>query len=100
RRILPAGALRCRPATGGLYLWCRLAADIDAHGLSQAAAVAGVAFVAGDHFYPDGAGTNELRLCFSSVAPPRIEEGVRRLGAVFDKTMLHSPKNSGTLPLV
>jgi DNA-binding transcriptional MocR family regulator len=100
RRTLPPGALNCRPATGGLYLWCRLAAAVDAHDLSRAAATAGVAFVAGDNFYPDGAGANELRLCFSSVAPFQIEEGVRRLGALFRKSAFPAPQLNNVQPLI
>jgi DNA-binding transcriptional MocR family regulator len=100
RRYLSAGSLTCRPATGGLYLWCRLAPGLDARDLFQAATAAGVAFVAGDHFYPDGAGANELRLCFSSVAPPRIDEGVRRLGEIIGDFGRMTPHVNGVQPLV
>ena len=42
---------------------------------------ADVAVISGEHFYADGADGSEVHLCFSSVPAPRIEEGVRRLGA-------------------
>src|SRR5262249_36631917 len=90
RRHVPPGALTCRPVTGGLYLWCRLGPGLDARDLLQAATAARVAFVAGAHFCGDGAGGRELRLCFSSVPAPRIEEGIRRLG-----TLISTPARTG-----
>jgi DNA-binding transcriptional MocR family regulator len=80
RRHVPPGALSSCPVAGGLYLWCRLGPSLDARDLLQAATSVGVAYVAGDQFYADGAGANELRLCFSGAPVPWIEEGVRRLG--------------------
>src|SRR5207245_1861592 len=78
RTHVPPGTLSCRPVGGGLFLWCRLASGLDARDLLQATASAGVVFVAGDHFYPEGTSAGELRLCFSSVPAPRIVEGVKR----------------------
>lgn len=83
RRHVPADSLSVRPVTGGPYVWCRLVPEFDARDLCQAAAAADVAFVAGDRFYAAGAGANESRPCFSGVVPSRIEEGVRRLSALF-----------------
>jgi DNA-binding transcriptional MocR family regulator len=100
RRYVPPGALTCRPASGGLYLWCRLGPGLDARDLVQAAAAAGVAFVAGNHFYPDDAGTGEVRLCFSGVVAPRIEEGAKRLGAIIEQTDRALPRLNGAQPLV
>lgn len=65
-----------------------------------AAARAGVAFVAGEHFYPDPAGTHELRLCFTGVVPARIEEGVRRLGALIEQRTPSLEQNGGGQPIV
>jgi 2-aminoadipate transaminase len=79
QRHVPAGALRFARPQGGLYLWCRLAAGIDSPALLERALSAGVAFVAGPAFYADPAGASELRLCFSSVLPPEIDDAVRRL---------------------
>jgi DNA-binding transcriptional MocR family regulator len=79
RRHLPAGALAWRPATGGLYVWCRLRGALDAATLLERSQAAGVTFVPGEPFYGDGVGRHELRLCFSAVPPARIEEGARRL---------------------
>jgi DNA-binding transcriptional MocR family regulator len=79
QRHVPAGALRFQRPSGGLYLWCRLAANVSARALHDQALSAGVAFVAGHAFYPDPAGESDLRLCFSSVLPNAIDDAVRRL---------------------
>jgi DNA-binding transcriptional MocR family regulator len=68
-------------AHGGLYLWCRLVPGVSSRALLDTALTAGVAFIAGDAFYPDPAGESELRLCFSSVMPATIEDAVRRLAS-------------------
>jgi DNA-binding transcriptional MocR family regulator len=49
--------------------------------LLEHALAGGIAFVAGHAFYPDPAGESELRLCFSSVVPPVIDDAIRRLAA-------------------
>jgi DNA-binding transcriptional MocR family regulator len=46
-----------------------------------------VAFVPGHAFYPDGSGKNTMRLNFSNASPEKIEEGIRRLGAVLKAQM-------------
>lgn len=79
QRHMPAGVLRFAKPQGGLYLWCRLAPGVDSPALLDRALSAGVAFVAGPAFYPDPAGQSELRLCFSSVLPPAIDDAIERL---------------------
>ena len=76
---VPPGMLRFARPRGGLYLWCRVSRGINARALLQQALAQGVAFVPGDAFYPDPAGESELRLCFSSVRPPAIDEAVKKL---------------------
>jgi DNA-binding transcriptional MocR family regulator len=80
RHVAP-GALRFTRPQGGLYLWCRLVSGVSSRALLESALTAGVAFIAGDAFYPDPAGESELRLCFSSVTPSTIEDAVRRLAS-------------------
>ena len=82
RRHLPPGALSWPSPAGGLYPWCRLDPRLDSARLLQEAAAAGVSFVAGETFYPDGGGRHELRLCFTAAPPRELEEGARRLGAL------------------
>lgn len=86
QRHMPSGALRFARPQGGLYLWCRLPPGIESPALLDRALSAGVAFVAGPAFYPDPAGQSELRLCFSSVMPPAIDDAVRRLAGCLQST--------------
>ena len=79
REHLPPGTLTWSPVNGGLYLWGRFGRGIEGHELLLRAAPAGVVFLNGEAFYPDGLGRHELRLCFSSQPPPRITDGIRRL---------------------
>src|SRR4051812_4950019 len=51
RHIAP-GLLRFGRPQGGLYLWCRLSGGISSRALLERALAAGVAFIAGDAFYP------------------------------------------------
>jgi 2-aminoadipate transaminase len=100
-RWLPVSALRCQAVEGGLYLWCTLGQGLDARRVAEAAADAGVVVARGNLFYADGAGTSELRLCFTSVPPPLIEEGVRRLGRLLhDAAGLRQPADAELVPLV
>jgi 2-aminoadipate transaminase len=43
---------------------------------------AGVAYVAGEFFHPDGSGRNTMRLNFSFMTHERITEGVKLLAAL------------------
>jgi 2-aminoadipate transaminase len=72
---------------GGFFSWVTLPPDLDSVALSRAAAAVGVAFVPGVHFFPDGSRRNHLRLAFSSVDDELIEEGARRLGALFKREL-------------
>lgn len=68
---------------GGLFLWVRLPETADAGKLFNAAIEEKVAYVPGKPFYPDGGGTNTLRLNFSNATSESIHEGIKRLGRVF-----------------
>ncbi len=84
-REMPAGVSWTRP-TGGFFIWLTGPAGIDTQALAGPAREARVAFVPGAPFYPDGRGQRELRLSFSRVTEPDIDEGVRRLAALFPPT--------------
>ena len=64
---------------GGYFLWLKLPSGTDVNALFTAAAERGVQFVKGSDFVLEGA-RSSLRLAYSGVTPPEIEEGVRRLG--------------------
>jgi 2-aminoadipate transaminase len=80
-RHLPAGCSWTRP-DGGLFLWVRLPPFLDATKLLAVAAARNVAFVPGEPFWVGSPARNTLRLNFSNATAERIEEGIRRLGAV------------------
>jgi DNA-binding transcriptional MocR family regulator len=63
---------------GGYFLWLELPEGTDVNALFTAAAERNVQFVKGTDFMIDG-GDNALRLAYSGVTPPQIEEGVTRL---------------------
>ena len=65
---------------GGYFLWLDL--PVDAGELLARAEVAGVTFVKGADFYPDGSGTRAARLAFSYASPSEIDSGVSSLGAL------------------
>lgn len=72
--------LDCRKPTGGVYLWCKLAPDIDYHQLNVKTTEKGVSFIPGNIFYIRGSkGDNYIRLNFSYPTKLQIENGVRIL---------------------
>ena len=79
--FFPAGTKHTVPQ-GGLFVWAELPEGVDGLAAFDAAVEAGVAFVPGTHFYPDGGHLNTLRLNFSMCDIPTIEEGMRKLGGV------------------
>ena len=67
---------------GGLFLFLTLPEGFDAVKFYDKALDAGVAYVAGEFFYPDRSGKNTMRLNFSFMTPERITEGVRLLASL------------------
>ncbi len=80
QRHLPPRMLSGSKPIGGIYFWGRLAPGIAAGTVLQKALEIGLAFADGEIFYPDGAGSENLRLCFASVQSERMNEGMKRLG--------------------
>lgn len=83
---LPKGITHTKPE-GGLFVWAALPDGADTLSLLKMAAEAGVAYVPGTHFYPQGGHENTLRLNFSNQTPDRIDEGMRILGKVFSQRL-------------
>lgn len=69
---------------GGFFVWAELPPYVDCKAMLAEAVENGVAYVAGDGFYPDGRGTNCMRLAFCYAEPEKIREGIRRLGEVLE----------------
>lgn len=67
---------------GGMFLWARLPAGMDAIALLPKAVDQGVAFVPGAAFYADGADPRTLRLSFVTASEQQIATGVAALAAV------------------
>jgi 2-aminoadipate transaminase len=61
---------------GGLFIWVRLPEGVDTTELLQAAHAAGVTYLPGTNFSPEGKGSNYLRLSFAYLSPERIREGI------------------------
>lgn len=78
---MPADVTWTRPA-GGFFLWVTAPPDIDTQALVASATRLGIAYVPGAPFYPDGRGTNQLRLAYSRVEEDTIDEGIRRLATL------------------
>ena len=82
----PAGTTFTRPE-GGLFVWARLPAGIDAQQLLADAMRERVAFVPGAPFFPSHPQRDTLRLNFSNRPPELIAEGMARLAACVERRL-------------
>ena len=83
-RHMPDGVRWTRP-DGGLFLFLTLPEGFEAVKFYDKALDAGVAYVAGEFFHPDGSGKNTMRLNFSFMSEERIAEGVKLLAELLGK---------------
>jgi 2-aminoadipate transaminase len=83
---MPPGVHWTRP-TGAFYIWLTVPRGIDTSDLLAKAINHRVAYVPGRGFYADGAGGDQLRLCFSFPSTDRIAEGVIRLGELLHEEL-------------
>jgi 2-aminoadipate transaminase len=83
---MPPGVSWTRP-TGAFYIWMTVPHGIDTSDLLAKAINHRVAYVPGRGFYADGAGGDQLRLCFSYPSTERIAEGVVRLGELLHEEL-------------
>ena len=67
---------------GGLFLFLTMPEGFDAVKFYDTALDAGVAYVAGEFFHPDGSGKNTMRMNFSFMTHERITEGVKLLASI------------------
>ena len=81
QRHMPEGVSWTHPE-GGLFLFLTLPPQMDTVALYDRALGAGVAYVAGSFFYPDGSHRNTMRLNFSFLDSSRMEEGIKLLADV------------------
>ena len=77
----------CNKPKGGMFAWATLPEGIDTEIMFLDALKEKVAYVHGKAFSVDGSGGRSMRLNFSYANSERIEEGMKRLGAVIDKKL-------------
>ena len=80
-KYMPEGVEWTRPE-GGLFLFLTLPEEIDSVKLYDSALSAGVAYVAGSFFYPDGSHRNTMRLNFSFLDKEKMEDGIKILASL------------------
>jgi predicted PhzF superfamily epimerase YddE/YHI9 len=78
----PAGRLPWQTPVGGMFFWVTLPPQLDATALLPQAVAAGMAYVPGAPFFPQGGHANTLRLSFVTVPPEQIHTGVAALARV------------------
>jgi len=83
---MPEGVSWTHPE-GGLFLFLTMPEGFDAVKFYDTALDAGVAYVAGEFFHPDGSGKNTMRMNFSFMTPERITEGVKLLASLLRETL-------------
>ncbi len=72
---------------GGFFVFAYLPEYINTDEMFYDAIEEKVAYVIGSAFYPDGSGTNTMRLSFCYPSKEQIEEGIKRLGNVIKKKL-------------
>ena len=77
----PDQSLTWNTPAGGMFLWARLPAGMNAVDLLPHAVDKGVAFVPGAPFYASGADTRSMRLSFVTPSVEEIHRGVAALAA-------------------
>jgi len=74
RELAGTDATWSRPE-GGFFIWLKLPTGTDPKKLQQLATEAGVAYVTGPAFMPNGGGDEYIRLAFSYETPAALREG-------------------------
>lgn len=72
---------------GGLFIFVEMPESLNATELFSEAVEAGVAYVPGTYFYPDGGHHNTLRLNFSNSTPEQIKRGMGKLGELLARRL-------------
>ena len=86
RELGPTGAEWTQPV-GGMFVWVRLPARLNAQALLPKAVDAGMAFVPGAPFYAGEPDARALRLSFVTSTPEQIDQGMAALGRVVQQAM-------------
>jgi 2-aminoadipate transaminase len=70
---------------GGMFIWVKLPAHMDAAALLEKAIAANIAFVPGAPFFANEPQHNTMRLSFVTVPKDKIIDGIARLGAIITR---------------
>ena len=84
---MPEGVEWTHPE-GGLFLFLTMPEGFDAVKFYDKALDAGVAYVAGEFFHPDGSGKNTMRMNFSFMSHEKITGGVKLLAELLRDEIL------------
>ncbi len=97
-RHMPAGVTWTTPQ-GGFQLQIALPAGFSSVELFPRAVERGVAFLPGPLQEIDGRGSGDIRLCYGSLTPEEIREGVKRLAKATDDYLSRGPGNASVAGL-
>ena len=89
---MPEGVSWTHPE-GGLFLFLTMPEGFDAVKFYDKSLDAGVAYVAGEFFHPDGSGKNTMRMNFSFMSEQKICEGVTLLGQLLRSVIQSAAKD-------
>ena len=84
---MPEGVTWTHPE-GGLFLFLTMPEGFEAVKFYDKALDAGVAYVAGEFFHPDGSGKNTMRMNFSFMSHEKMTEGVKLLAKLLNDDIL------------
>jgi DNA-binding transcriptional MocR family regulator len=70
---------------GGCYTWLEMPIGTDMTSLRDKAFDAGVGYIAGSVYAPNGDGDNYARLCFGYESPEKNRDGVALLAQILDE---------------
>ena len=84
---MPKGVTWTHPE-GGLFLFLTMPEGFEAVKFYDKALDAGVAYVAGEFFHPDGSGKNTMRMNFSFMTHEKMTEGVKLLAKLLNDDIL------------
>ena len=85
-KYMPEGISWTHPE-GGLFLFLTMPEGFDSVKFYDKALSAGVAYVAGSFFHPDGSGLNTMRMNFSFMSPEKITAGVQLLAELLSSEL-------------
>jgi 2-aminoadipate transaminase len=93
-----AGEYRATPPRGGHHVWVTLDRPVDERAFYAEAVRHGVTYVPGATVVPERPTETSLRLSFSMVDPPELDEGVRRIARAL-REMRRRDRRAATVPL-